>query len=341
MLFRSNSLFVRVPILFLLSSTLTAFAQRAELRPAEPIRLPGISDSNSPAHWKDGMIMIFQSMGLPLIATGTRQSDTLKARAVLLNSYTHYPLWIEATWVDDDGTLYAWYHHEQPVCNDLLVIPKIGALVSRDGGYSFSDLGIILESGYRPDCRSKQGFFAGGHGDFTVLLDRWRQYFYFYFTNYSGPLASQGVAVARMAFGERARPVGRLWKFYQDRWAEPGLGGQVTAILPARVSWSRLETDSFWGPALHWNTYLNQYVMLLNRSCCAPGWPAEGIYISFNPDLSNPYAWTAPTKILNGEEARWYPQVIGLEPEQTDKIAGRVARFYMGDDSEWEIVFGY
>ncbi len=327
-------------MLFLLLGGTMAFAQRATLRPAAPIVLPGISDSNSPVHWKDGRFMIFQSLQLPLIATGATQFEPLKARAVHLNSYIHFPLWIEATWVDDDGTLYAWYHHEQWACSPRSV-PKIGALVSRDGGYSFQDLGIILESGYPSDCSAGNGIFAGGHGDFTVLLDPWRLYFYFYFTNYSGPLASQGVAVARMAFADRARPVGRVSKFYQNFWAETGLGGRVTAILPARVSWSNPQTDSFWGPSLHWNVFLNQYVMLLTRSCCAPGWPTEGIYISFNPDLSNPQAWTAPAKIVDSDEAWWYPQVIGLRPGRTDKIAGRIARFYMGGESRWEIVFEF
>ena len=339
MSFRRNSFLPTISILSVLMSGTMASAQRAELRPARTIRLPGISDSNSPVHWRDGKFVVFQSLELPLMTTGTRQTDTLKARAISLNS-KHLPLWIESTWVDDDGTLYAWYHHEQGACNPLTV-PKIGVLMSRDGGYSFTDLGIILESSYSPDCSARNGYFGGGHGDFTVLLDPWRQYFYFYFTNYSGPLTSQGVAVARMAFLDRKQPIGRVWKFHENSWAEPGLRGRVTAVLPARVSWSRLETDSFWGPALHWNTFLNQYVMLLNRSCCAQKWPLEGIYISFNPDLSNPYAWTSPSKLMNGEQAQWYPQVIGLEPDSTDKIAGKEARFYMAGESRWTIVFDY
>ncbi|OFV97851.1 MAG: hypothetical protein A3H28_07415 [Acidobacteria bacterium RIFCSPLOWO2_02_FULL_61_28] len=340
MRFRNSSYWIRLAVLFLLITGTAALAQRATLRPAEPIVLPGISDSNSPVHWKDGKFVMFQSLGLPLMAQGTRQSETLKAKGVLLKNISRVPLWIESTWVDEDGTLYAWYHHERWACNPLAV-PAIGALVSTDGGFSFSDLGIILESGYSADCNARNGIFAGGHGDFTVLLDRWRQHFYFYFTNYSGPLSSQGVAVARMAFNDRRRPVGQVWKFQDNNWGEPGLGGRVTAILPARVSWNRSETDSFWGPALHWNTFLNQYVMLLSRSCCAPKWPQEGVYVSFNPDLSNPHSWSPPTKLLDGKDAQWYPQVVGIGPPLTDKIAGRIARFYMAGESRWFIVFDY
>ncbi len=327
---------------FALAGLLTAplWAQRVEVIPADPIVLPGVSDSNSPVHWWRGEFHVTQSHAMPIVSIGAGLEGPLKTRAVLFHSYEHMPLWIESTWVDADGTVYAWYHHEEGACGTL-ASPKIGALVSRDGGRTYEDLGIVLETGYPPDCSSANGYFAGGHGDFTVLLDSRKEYFYFYFSNYSGPEASQGVAVARLAFADRDSPAGRVEKFYNGEWGEPGLGGEVTPIFPVRAAWSRPDADAFWGPSLHWNTHLNQYVMLLNRACCEPGWPAEGIYISFNPDLGNPNGWTPPAKIPGLYSVGWYPQVIGLGPDASDKVAGRVARFFMGSDSEYEIVFGW
>src|SRR5207247_10750632 len=73
--------------------------------------------------------------------------------------------------------------------------------ISKDGGHSFDDLGIILTSGDSPNCNAGNGYFAGGHGDFTVVVDPWRFYFYFYFTNYGG--SSQGIAGARLPFSDR------------------------------------------------------------------------------------------------------------------------------------------
>ncbi len=328
---------VRILGLAILAASLPA--QRAELRSAEPVAFPGTSDSNNPAYWWNGSFSVLQSVGLPILSRGPEPLGTLKARAIALDSYVHTPLWIESTWLDDDGTLYAWYHHESPVCGGRLMMPSIGALVSTNGGESFRDLGIILDSGYAPDCSAQNGYFAGGHGDFSVLPDRQRQYFYFYFGNYSGPGASQGIAAARLSFADRASPAGRVQKFFRGAWREPGLGGRVTAVLPAYVSWSQPNTDAFWGPSLHWNTALNQYVMLLNRSCCEPGWPSEGIYVSFSPDLASPYSWSPPQQILGREEAGWYPQVIGLEPGMSDKEAGETARFFLAGESRWEIVF--
>ena len=80
-------------------------------------------------------------------------------------------------------------------------------------------------------------------------------------------------------------------------------------------------------------------MILLNRTKDKPGWPQEGIYIPFNPDVTNPAGWTAPKKIH--DKGAWYPQVIGLDKSkrETDKLAGRVARFFMKGESRWEIVF--
>ena len=68
-------------------------------------------------------------------------------------------------------------------------------------------------------------------------------------------------------------------------------------------------------------------------------WPQEGIYVTFNENLSDPKDWTPPRKIHN--KGTWYPQVMGTDKskQETDKLAGRVARFFMGGKSQWEIVF--
>ena len=89
--------------------------------------------------------------------------------------------------------------------------------------------------------------------------------------------------------------------------------------------------------AVHWNTALEQYVMLLNRAK-DENYTQEGIYVSFAPRLDDPSLWTPPQKILNG--GKWYPQVIGLtEGVGTDKIAAASPRFFMGGKSDWLINF--
>ena len=305
--------------------------------------MPGQIDGNSPAFWRDGQFHLLSSTGVPTIRLGTDQFSMYEPEEITVDRGDHYPMWIEAAWVDGDGTVYGWYHHEPGgVCKGVaLSAPQIGAVVSYDGGNTFYDQGIMLASGDAVDCNAKNGFFAGGHGDFSVVTDRDLKYFYFFFTNYGGEVAGQGVAVARLAMEDRINPVGAVRKYFDGSWAEPGLGGRVTPVFPAAVSWQRSDTNSFWGPSVHWNTHLETYVVLLNHACCKPNWPQEGIHISFNPDVSNPAGWTQPEKILQdtGHSPGYYPQVLGTGPGETDTLAGEVARLYVHGWSNWEISF--
>ena len=100
----------------------------------------------------------------------------------------------------------------------------------------------------------------------------------------------------------------------------------------------------FWGPAIHWNTYLRTYVMLLNHAIDTK-LTQDGIFISFSHDVGNPAGWTKPQMILNRQEIQkamagaqasptklengWYPEVIGTEKGETDKVVGRTARFFL------------
>lgn len=321
---------------------LAGLAQTVQVQPATPIPFPAPTDSNSPALRIGGQLVVYNSTGSgPIRSSGPVQASLNQSEPVVLGPSTHHPYWIEATWQDADGTILAWYHHEPGnICpGSRLTTPQIGALLSYDGGQTFTDLGIILENGYPPDCFAQNGYFAGGNGDFTVVLGRNGEYFYFLFSNYGGPVEQQGVAAARLPFRLRYAPFGAVEKYYQGAWLEPGLGGQVTPILPVNVAWDLANTDAFWGPSVHYNIYLDKFVMLLNRSCCEPEWPQEGVYVSFNSALANPEGWSAPVKILDGSEAWWYPQVIGYPPNGTDKLAGRTARLYSNGVSNWEITF--
>ena len=348
---------VTLRCLFILLASLVLHGQSATLREASPSRMPGGVDCNSPAHWKDDKIYLFNSRGLPVRSEGVDQFHLGQSQAVAFDHHERQTRWIEASWMDEDGILYAWYHHEpKGICEakeyhpesrtHKLTAPKIGALRSETNGASFVDLGVILEAPPGVDCDSKNGFFAGGNGDFSVIRDRSGEFLYFLFSNYPLDVSQQGVAVARMAYADRDNPVGKVWKYRQGAWKEPGLGGAVTPVFKVRVDWMREDADALWGPSVHWNTYLQKYVMLLNRSCCTKGWPQEGIYISFNAGLEDPQQWSKPQNILRGPGksylvAGWYPSLLGLNAEsrETDKLAGRVARFYLGGNSKWEIVF--
>lgn len=326
-----------------LLTVLPLLSQTARLRPAPDVSIPFRVDGNSPSLWIDGRFFYFTSDAQPVVANGASQFELGSPAPVSVDTQEHVPMWIESVWRDSDGTIYGWYHNEPGgVCpGGKLTAPGIGAVKSSDNGYTFTDLGLILTAGDPPDCRSENGFFAGGHGDFSVILDENKEYFYFLFTNYSGPAEGQGIATARMAFADRDNPSGAVMKYFNGEWTEPGLGGRMTAVFRARSVWQRGDYDSFWGPAIHWNTYLQRYVIVMNRACCGPEWPQEGIYVTFNANLSEPVGWTTPSQIVDVVPWRpgFYPQVIGTGPEETDSIVGEVGRLYLQGRSTWEIVF--
>jgi hypothetical protein len=324
-----------------------ASAQHAELRRVPQRELPTSIDGNSPAFWREGKLKLFTSIGMPeMISEASDQFGPWKSEIVQGDIRDHYPVWVESAWQDSDGILFVWYHHEPlELCgsDSILTAPEIGAAVSFDGGETLQDLGIILKSGEILNCKAENGYFAGGHGDFSVVPDPDLHYFYFIFSNYSGSLDEQGVVVARMAYEDRFGPAGAVWKYRDGSWNEPGLDGRVTAVYPAKKSWEFADADSFWGASVHWNTYLEKYVVLMNHACCEVGWLQEGIYVSYVSQLDDPSSWSKPAKLLDSESigfrAGFYPQVMGLDHGETDSVSGWIARLYIQGISKWEIIF--
>lgn len=306
---------------------------------------PGETDCNSPLHWDGAMLHLFNSAGHPWRSTGSDlfHLDQSYVRCEY-NNRTHGGRWIECTWKEPHGPLYGWYHFEPAglVPGTGLTAPRIGAARSRDNGATWEDLGVVLEAPAGTLNPSTRNFyFAGGNGDFSILLDARKRHLYFFFSAYSGKPSDQGVAMARMAWKNRDAPVGKVYKWHHQAWHEPGLGGAVTPVFPARVDWHQADADAYWGPSLHWNHHLRQYVMLLNRAM-DKDWTQEGVYISFNRDLTDPGGWSAPRKILGGlRKDQWYPQIVGLDAarRETDKLAGREARLFVRGESRWELRF--
>jgi hypothetical protein len=304
-----------------------------ELTPAAPLQFPRLVDSNSPAFWSGDQLIVFNSLAWPARTAGKDPQSLLETSDVdLIDPLTEGGYWLESVWKDEsDGVLYGWYHQE-PANVGCLTAPFIGAALSFDDGLTWVDMGPLLQSGANVDCSFDNGYFTGGHGDFSVILDQESEYFYFLFTDYGADQQDQGVSVARSAFADRGQP-GTVYKYYEGEWSEPGIGGRSTPVLARGTGWQGPFVDEFWGPSVHWNTFLNRYVVLLNRTQ-GFGWDQEGVYIAFSRDL---LAWTEPEKIVNS--TAWYPQVLGLSPGETDTIAGAEARLFVGGISVFVVRF--
>lgn len=304
------------------------------------------SDCNSPVHMHHGRLFAFVSHYLPIGHTyrrigkhGLHFSSGLEPVRIVADPDPSTGKWIESTWRDPSGRLYGWYHAETPApCAQRLFIPYIGALHSDDDGATWR-LGEVLlrASADLFDCGYRNGFLAGGYGDFSVIPDLSNTYFYLHFSSYLPVERAQGIAVARYPVGLRDRPLAALEIWRDGSWQRGGCH-LPTPIFPAVRGWAHTDPDAFWGPAVHYNRDLHTFVMLLNHTQNGKSdIRQEGIYCSFNDDPGAPEGWSVPICIVKG--GGWYPQVVGLGPEDGDTTAGATARFFMTGFSAWEIQF--
>jgi hypothetical protein len=333
-----------------------------ELARTTALALPGEVDSNSPAVWdtvggRRLLHVMTSSNGVPSTASGTSLDRLSAPRRIA--GFEPWPggggVWMEAVVADVNGTWYGYYHNEIPpeACNgDPRAVPRIGAARSSDRGQTWENLGVLLEAPRSTSaCATQNKYFVGGVGDISVQLDHESRDLYVFFSEYLRMQDQQGVGVARLAWADRDDPTGKLMVWRSRTWipasrAFTAPDGQTRwtyqvglPIFPAAEPWHDEDSvvDAYWGPSAHWNTYLQQYVMLLNRAK-NENFDQGGIYVSFAPRLDDPRLWSAPQQILLG--GTWYPQVIGLEAASgTDKVAGEVARFFMGGRSEHLIRF--
>jgi hypothetical protein len=319
----------------------------ARLINATRLELPAEIDSSNPAVWSlvDGarrLFVISSWGGVPVRSSGNALEALQNTGPVSFASHPGHGVWFEAIVPAEDGTWYGYYHHERPadVCGRPdRQMPRIGAMRSADHGQTWEDLGIILDAPAGAEaCQSSNRFVLGGVGDVTAMLDAESKDVYLYFSQYSADPSLQGVAVARIAWADRDEPAGKASVWRDGAWIPDAQLSGTPLVAAAQPFHDRASAaDVFWGPSIHWNTYLEQYVMLLNRAK-DDHFGQDGIYVSFSPTLADPDKWSAPVRILSG--GSWYPQVIGTESGTgTDRQAGRRARFFMTGRSERFIEF--
>jgi hypothetical protein len=328
--------------------------QTVLIREASPLSLPPVPNSregfdcNNALFWSGGKLHAFSSHEHPYRSTGPdlQHLERPSTRVHFDNEedWTNGGRWIEAVHKSPGGRLYMWYHHEpKGLFGGYLVgltAPKIGQMVSDDDGLHWRDQGAVIEA--PPDSlvtdTTCNRYFGGGHGDFSAIADHEGRFMYFFVSSYHKDAAKQGVTLARMRTADLDEPVGKV-RFWRDGgWNQPALGGEATPLFPAESDWHSEDASAYWGPSVHWNTALQRYVLLMNKTKSG-NWEQDGVHIAIGARLDDPSSWSAPREILDTPD--WYPQVIGASRggRETDRLADRTARLFVKGKSSWILEF--
>ena len=208
-------------------------------------------DSNSPAIWdlEDGQRTLFvftSSHGVPHVSSGTAVERLGGAADISLLPHPGYGVWMEAIVSDDVDTWYGFYHNEWPATRcgrEDRMVSRIGAAKSTDRGRNWQDLGAVIQAPQSATaCESNNRYIIGGVGDLSVMLDADKKYLYFFYSQYQRQPDSQGVAIARMVWADRDRPVGRL-ELWRDGIWDPEAGRRellqtIPGSMRRRLEWT-------------------------------------------------------------------------------------------------------
>ena len=239
---------------------------------------------------------------------------------------------------------------------------RIGIMKSTDGGHSWENKGLFLED-LQPRFILKphntSNTFAGGVGDPSAVASG--EYLYLFYGEYGYPgvydsasydpakeWAGQCISIARIKLTDLDNPEGKAqrWDGKGFNAAYDGVGSPVTSLqLPIAEGGGAASSPGGgfrWGPSVSWNTYLQQWVMLMGN-VTGSSWKGSKIYISFNPNADlgkddNSQKWSKPQLLLDKPgHTIWYPSLQPLNnPEDiknknTCLRLGQTARLFFKD----------
>ena len=228
--------------------------------------------------------------------------------------------------------------------SSVAAVCRIGIMKSTDGGRSWENKGIVLED-LQPRMILKpyntSRTFAGGVGDPSAIANG--EYLYIFYGEYGYPgvyeeksydplkeMSGQCISMARIKITDLDQPTGKALRWNGKTFAAPynGIGSPVPSLQISKADGggpaSAPVTGFHWGPSVSWNTYLEQWVMLMGH-VTGSSWRGSKIYISFNPnkDLSvgnNSQQWSKPQLLLDKPgHIIWYPSLQPMNTEEDIK----------------------
>lgn len=209
---------------------------------------------------------------------------------------------------------------------------KIRLATSTDKGFSWNMEGDIVTDYLSKDddwLKYSGSYFEAGPGDFDFFTDSLGGYFYLFSCNSYAPKNGKMNnylwfnEVARCAISDRMAP-GTWYKFCNDAWTEPGLGGHA----------SRVSMDSYgiYGRVIY-STFLKTYLRIgpclgvADRRYTDTGFRDASIYISTCDDLAK-QEWSPKVKLFDKRDNDKFGITV-TDGNSTDPfICGKTLRIY-------------
>lgn len=230
--------------------------------------------------------------------------------------------------------------------DSVQAVPRMGVMRSRDGGDSWSDLGIVLEDRDDRMIRlpvNRNYCFPGGVGDPSAVACGDHLYLFYGEYAYPGPwhadtwdaeveASGQCISVARIALSDLDSPAGAARRWDGTAFAAPwdGAGVPIRSLQIPREhgggAVSQGDQLYYWGPSVSWNEHVGAWIMLMGRVDGA-FWVGDSVFVSVNPhrDLGagdNSQQWSRPVRVLHRPgHTLWYP---AFQPtDDAEDIAAR------------------
>jgi len=183
------------------------------------------------------------------------------------------------------------------------------------GGIAFKSIGITYSNDYGVTWQQSVPLLTyaqpkptvpawTGVGDFCVVYNKVQKAWFCYYT-------SDGRIQMAMSKDSLARP-GTWFKHFNNAFSQPGIAGDQTPI-------AGLKNFTGGNPAVHFNTYLNRWVMAYH------GWEPPVLYVSTSADGMT---WGTPQVLLDNGQKTWYPTLVG---NKNNKEGGQNLKLYYAE----------
>lgn len=232
---------------------------------------------------------------------GGRQPDN-----GLSNGFNDGGMWLIGVRELDDGRLVGFFHAESHwyprSTQGWQAYKSIGVAYSNDKGLTWGTPELILkQSSNKPASPEWSGL-----GDGCVIYNHLNNKYYCYYTPVSGSVNLS------MAVSSNPEAGPNSWtKWYNGSFSQPGIGGLDSPI-------AGLSSRPGANPSVHWNTYLNKFIMVWH------GWN-EKLYISASDDGE---VWESPQILLDEGAKTWYPVIVGTDSTK----GGQTVTLYYGNN---------